>query len=108
VPLQQAGAMDKALHAYERSATAQEKQGSQWHAAKHMEICGEICKNLQRWEDVANFYQRAAQLYQDAGRASTGANASAAVPAGGTCAGASSVTECTVCTPQARYVLPCD
>jgi hypothetical protein len=65
--------MDRALHAYERSATAQEKQGSHWHAAKHMETAGEICRQLQEWEKLGMYYQRAAQLYQEAGRASTGA-----------------------------------
>jgi hypothetical protein len=77
---QQAGAMEKALHAYERAATAQEKQGSQWHAAKHMETAGEICKQLQQWQQLGDFYQRAAQLYQDAGRASTGARRGGAAP----------------------------
>jgi hypothetical protein len=70
---QQAGAMERALHAYERASTAQEKQGSHWHAAKHMETAGEICRQLQEWEQLGNYYQRAAQLYQEAGRASTGA-----------------------------------
>ncbi len=50
----------------------QEKLESPWHAAKHYETCGEICKKSGDWERVAVFFRRASDSYREAGKGSTG------------------------------------
>eukprot|EP00195_Chlamydomonas_chlamydogama_P008641 CAMPEP_0202893498 /NCGR_PEP_ID=MMETSP1392-20130828/3070_1 /ASSEMBLY_ACC=CAM_ASM_000868 /TAXON_ID=225041 /ORGANISM="Chlamydomonas chlamydogama, Strain SAG 11-48b" /LENGTH=310 /DNA_ID=CAMNT_0049577851 /DNA_START=30 /DNA_END=962 /DNA_ORIENTATION=- len=71
----QAGNPEKAIETYERAALCQEKIGSSWHAAKHLEACGDICK-LQGWFDrLASYYRQAADAYAQAGKLTTGADA---------------------------------
>jgi hypothetical protein len=68
------GQSNKALVAYEKAAEANLRgSGTEWHAAKHLESAAQICKELQRWPDTAEFGQRAAKLYVDAGKPGTGA-----------------------------------
>lgn len=68
----QAGILAQARDSYEKASQAQEKIGSAWHAAKHLETCGDISKSLNELPEVAQFYKRAALLYVEAGRGPTG------------------------------------
>lgn len=70
----QAGATDKAKDAYERASTAAEKNGSPWHAARNLEQCAELTKQSGDWAAVGSYFQQAAQLYVEAGKATTGAD----------------------------------
>lgn len=69
---QQAGDVDRALEAYEKAATAQEKIGSTWHAAKHMESAAELAKRHKRWEKVVECYKVAAEFYLQSGKHTQG------------------------------------
>jgi hypothetical protein len=66
------GQLEKARAAYERAAQSQEKIGSVWHAAKHLEICGAISKDLGQHEQMADFYRQAGSYFAQAGRISAG------------------------------------
>jgi hypothetical protein len=70
---QQAGQLEKARGAYEQAAQSQEKIGSPWHAAKHLETCSTISKDLGQLERVADFSRQAGSLYAQAGRMAAGA-----------------------------------
>ena len=54
------------------TAGPQEKLDSLWHAAKHYEVCGELCKGKADWERVAVFFRRAADAYRTGGKATVG------------------------------------
>lgn len=54
------------------AATANDRMGSPWHAAKHHETCADLSKLLKMPDKVAQFYRAAGSSYIDAGRASTG------------------------------------
>ncbi|KAF6259209.1 gamma-soluble NSF attachment protein-like protein [Scenedesmus sp. NREL 46B-D3] len=71
----QVGQLEKARAAYERAAQSQENIGSVWHAAKHLEICGAISKDLGQHEQVAEFYRQAGSYFAQAGRISAAADA---------------------------------
>ncbi len=64
--------MDKARAAYEKASQSQEKLNSPWHAARHLETCGTLSKDMEQWPAVAEHFRGAANLYAEAGRASTG------------------------------------
>jgi hypothetical protein len=66
------GQLEKARAAYERAAQSQEKIGSVWHAAKHLELCGAISKDLGQHEQMADFYRQAGSYFAQAGRISAG------------------------------------
>ena len=66
--------MEKAIDTYERAAAAQDKIGSPWHAAKHMEAAADICKQQKMWDRVGEFYKNAAEYYLSAGKGTTGAH----------------------------------
>lgn len=51
-PSQQAGQLGKSIEALEKASHAQEKMGSAWHAAKHMETCSQLSKDLGAWPKV--------------------------------------------------------
>jgi hypothetical protein len=70
--LQQAGQLEKARAAYEQAAQSQEKIGSPWHAAKHLETCSTISKDLGQLDKVADFSRQAGSLYALAGRMAAG------------------------------------
>jgi hypothetical protein len=70
--LQQAGQLEKARAAYEQAAQSQEKIGSPWHAAKHLETCSSISKDLGQFDKVADFSRQAGGLYALAGRMAAG------------------------------------
>lgn len=71
--LQQVGQLEKSRTAYERAAQSQEKIGSIWHAAKHLETCGAISKELNQPDKMADFYRQAGNYFAQAGRVSAGA-----------------------------------
>jgi hypothetical protein len=72
LPCQQANNLEKAKLAYDKASTAQERMGSPWHAAKHLETCGDLAKQLEQWEEVALYFKRASQLYLEGGKGPTG------------------------------------
>lgn len=72
VHAQQVGQLEKARAAYERAAQSQEKIGSVWHTAKHLETCGAISKDLGQYEQMAEFYRQAGSYFAQAGRISAG------------------------------------
>ena len=76
--MQLAGKLDKAKVAYEKAAHANERGGgTQWHAAKHLESAATLAKELNRWDSLYDFIDRAASLYIEAGKISVGARSSA-------------------------------
>lgn len=58
----------KAKEAYEKAATGQERLSSPWQAAKHFESAGALAKELENWNEVADFYKRACELYTECGK----------------------------------------
>lgn len=79
LPHQQAGQLEKAQKAYEQAAQSQEKVGSPWHAAKHLETCAAISKDLGQLDRVADYSRQAGSLYALAGRMAAGAQRGKAV-----------------------------
>lgn len=71
--LQQAGSLEQARGAYERAAQSQERIGSGWHAAKHLETAAQLSRDLGEWPAVAEFARQAGQQYAQAGRPLAGA-----------------------------------
>jgi hypothetical protein len=69
---QQAGNVDQALEAYEKAATAQDKIGSSWHAAKHLESAADLCRQHKLWERVKDYSKQAADLYINSGKGTIG------------------------------------
>ncbi|KAF9620550.1 hypothetical protein IFM89_013215 [Coptis chinensis] len=59
---------EKALMALEKASKGHEMQSSPWDAAKHMETCGNISKELGKWGHVLDYYRRASELYNECGR----------------------------------------
>ncbi|KAF6147317.1 hypothetical protein GIB67_009800 [Kingdonia uniflora] len=45
-----------------------------WDAAKHMDSCGTLAKELGSWSEVADYYRRASELYTECGRSQPGAD----------------------------------
>lgn len=52
---------------------SQDKIGSTWHAAKHLESASQISRDLADWSQVANFTRQAAEYFAQAGRPTAGA-----------------------------------
>lgn len=59
---------EKAKIALEKASKGHEMQSSPWDAAKHMETCGNIAKELGIWGEVVDYYRRASELYNECGR----------------------------------------
>ncbi|KAK6916908.1 hypothetical protein RJ641_017659 [Dillenia turbinata] len=59
---------EKAKLAFEKASKVQEMLSSLWDAAKHMESAGAVAKELGNWNEVADFYRRAFNLYIECGR----------------------------------------
>ncbi|GBG77743.1 hypothetical protein CBR_g24190 [Chara braunii] len=59
---------EKAMEAFEKAATGQERLGSPFSAAKHMESAGMMAKEAHQWTSAAASYSRACELYLEAGR----------------------------------------
>ncbi|GLJ40160.1 hypothetical protein SUGI_0823620 [Cryptomeria japonica] len=58
----------KAKEAFEKAATGQERLSSPWQAAKHLESAGALAKELENWNEVADYYRRACELYTECGK----------------------------------------
>eukprot|EP00879_Flechtneria_rotunda_P005030 GHRR01005306.1.p1 GENE.GHRR01005306.1~~GHRR01005306.1.p1 ORF type:complete len:315 (+),score=87.96 GHRR01005306.1:217-1161(+) len=71
----QVGQLEKSRAAYEQAAQSQEKIGSVWHAAKHLETCGQISKDLGQLDKMADFIRQAGSFFAQAGRLSAAADA---------------------------------
>ncbi|KAK9086114.1 hypothetical protein Sjap_026525 [Stephania japonica] len=65
----------KAKLAFEKASKGQEMLSSPWDAAKHMESAGAAAKELGSWIEVADFYRRASELYNECGRAQPASDA---------------------------------
>ena len=54
---------EKAKLAFEKASKGQEMLSSPWDAAKHMESAAAMAKEAESWNEVADFYRRASELY---------------------------------------------
>lgn len=59
---------EKAKLAFEKASKGQEMLSSPWDAAKHMESAAMMAKENGKWNEVADFYRRASELYIECGR----------------------------------------
>ncbi|CAL1361440.1 unnamed protein product [Linum trigynum] len=66
---------EKAKDAFEKASKGQEMLTSPWDAAKHMESAAALAKELGNWNDVADLYRRASELYVECGRAQPASDA---------------------------------
>ncbi|XP_004293698.1 PREDICTED: gamma-soluble NSF attachment protein [Fragaria vesca subsp. vesca] len=66
---------EKAKEALEKASKGQELISSPWDAAKHMESAAALAKELGKWNEVADFYRRASELYTVCGRAQPASDA---------------------------------
>nr|XP_016479108.1 PREDICTED: gamma-soluble NSF attachment protein-like [Nicotiana tabacum] len=66
---------EKAKEAFEKASKGQEMLSSPWDAAKHMESAATMAKELGNWKEVADFYRRASELYNECGRAQPASDA---------------------------------
>ncbi|KAG2689571.1 hypothetical protein I3843_09G144300 [Carya illinoinensis] len=66
---------EKAKTAYEKASKGQEMLSSHWDAAKHMESAAYLAKELGNWNEVADFYRRASELYIVCGRSQPASDA---------------------------------
>ncbi|PRQ29868.1 putative NSF attachment protein [Rosa chinensis] len=66
---------EKAKDALEKASKGQELISSPWDAAKHMESAAALAKELGKWNEVADFYRRASELYTVCGRAQPASDA---------------------------------
>lgn len=48
---------------------------SPWDAAKHMESAAALAQKLSIWNEVADFYRKASELYIECGRAQPASDA---------------------------------
>ncbi|XP_010538652.1 PREDICTED: gamma-soluble NSF attachment protein [Tarenaya hassleriana] len=67
--------LEKAKVAFEKASQGQQMLSSPWDAAKHMESAGAIAKDLRNWNEVADFYRKASELYIECGRAQPASDA---------------------------------
>ncbi|KAA8537091.1 hypothetical protein F0562_029569 [Nyssa sinensis] len=66
---------EKAKIAFEKASKGQEMLSSPWDAAKHMESAASLAKELGNWNEVADFYRRASELYNECGRSQPASDA---------------------------------
>ncbi|XP_062096635.1 gamma-soluble NSF attachment protein [Humulus lupulus] len=66
---------EKAKEAFEKASKGQEMISSPWDAAKHMESAAALAKELGKWNEVADFYKRASELYVECGRSQPSSDA---------------------------------
>ncbi|KAH7568484.1 hypothetical protein JRO89_XS06G0005800 [Xanthoceras sorbifolium] len=66
---------DKAKLAFEKASKGQEMLSSPWDAAKHMEAAAALAKELGNWSEVADFYRKASELYNECGRSQPASDA---------------------------------
>ncbi|KAL5716216.1 hypothetical protein ACHQM5_017938 [Ranunculus cassubicifolius] len=60
--------------ALEKASKGHEMLQSPWDAAKHMETCGNIAKELGNWHEVVDYYRRASELFTECGRSQPAAD----------------------------------
>lgn len=70
--MQQAKVPEKTRIAHERAAMCQEKSGSSWHAARHMESAGALAVELDEIDAAIDLYTQAANLFFECGRPQAG------------------------------------
>lgn len=66
---------EKAKVAFEKASKGQEMLSSPWDAAKHMESAAALAVELRIWSEVADFYRRASELYNECGRSQPASDA---------------------------------
>ncbi|OWM63727.1 gamma-soluble NSF attachment protein [Punica granatum] len=66
---------EQAKIAFEKASKGQEMLSSPWDAAKHMESAAALAKELGNWKEVADFYRRASELYNECGRSQPASDA---------------------------------
>ncbi|XP_052202659.1 gamma-soluble NSF attachment protein [Diospyros lotus] len=66
---------EKAKVAFEKASQGQEMLSSPWDAAKHMESAAALAKELGNWNEVADFYRKASELYKECGRSQPASDA---------------------------------
>ncbi|WCJ24420.1 gamma-soluble NSF attachment protein [Euphorbia peplus] len=66
---------DKAKEAFQMASKGHEMQSSPWDAAKHMESAASLAKELANWNEVADLYRRASELYIECGRSQPASDA---------------------------------
>ncbi|KDP34880.1 hypothetical protein JCGZ_09168 [Jatropha curcas] len=66
---------EKAKAAFEMASKGQEIISSPWDAAKHMESAAALAKELGNWNEVADLYRRASELYIECGRSQPASDA---------------------------------
>ncbi|KAJ4830291.1 hypothetical protein Tsubulata_003632 [Turnera subulata] len=66
---------EKAGSAFEMASKGQEMLSSPWDAAKHMESAGAMAKELGKWDQVADLYRKASQLYIECSRSQPASDA---------------------------------
>ncbi|KAF2304593.1 hypothetical protein GH714_034553 [Hevea brasiliensis] len=66
---------EKAKAAFEMASKGQEILSSPWDAAKHMESAAALAKELGKWNEVADLYRRASELYIECGRSQPASDA---------------------------------
>ncbi|KAJ8758812.1 hypothetical protein K2173_000533 [Erythroxylum novogranatense] len=59
---------EKAKAAFEKASKGQEMLSSPWDAAKHMESAAGLAKELGNWNEVADLYRKASELYMECDR----------------------------------------
>lgn len=69
---QQAKVPEKTRVALEKAAMCQEKSGSIWHAARHLESAGALAAELDDFDGALDLYSQAAEYYFEAGRPQAG------------------------------------
>ncbi|KAL9257024.1 Gamma-soluble NSF attachment protein-like protein [Drosera capensis] len=66
---------EKAKLAFEKASQGQEMLSSPWDAAKHMESAAALAKVIGNWREVADFYRKASELYNECGRSQPASDA---------------------------------
>ncbi|EEF32488.1 gamma-soluble nsf attachment protein, putative [Ricinus communis] len=66
---------EKAKEAFEKASKGQEILSSPWDAAKHMESAAALAKELRNWNEVADLYKKASELYIECGRSQPASDA---------------------------------
>ncbi|XP_021734209.1 gamma-soluble NSF attachment protein-like [Chenopodium quinoa] len=66
---------EKAKLAFEKASKGQEMLSSPWDAARFMESAAAMAKELGSWNEVADFYKRASELYIECGRSQPASDA---------------------------------
>lgn len=67
--------IEQAKIAFEKASQGQEMLSSPWDAAKHMESAAALAKELRNWREVADFYRKASELYNECGRSQPASDA---------------------------------